>query len=522
MIVRKMSETKQAALIVALVFVAALAVRFGYALTKHEWHVDEGITLSLTNGNWMPGLDMAVHDEWTDGGSVHRSVFSGRIDAQERVDYGMIYEATAADVHPPLYYWLFANARKAFPARDGIPAGYLLNAMFFVISFALFAFIARRAFGMGPAFFASLAIFALSAGLASMTVLLRMYELLMLECLLFLASATPVLFPKGKKPSFVALAVSIAGLFLSTVMGMLTQYYFIFFALPVCAFALVWLLKEKRPAELLWAILAIAVAAYVAEKLFPEMRTHLTKSYRAKQSLGNLAKLDPWMRLWFTRDYLMIVSRYLVSILVPLAAVALAIVNRVRGIKRGAKDSDDKSAGWLALFAMISVFTFLVISLSAPYRTLRYLVAFFPFYALFFAAFVGKLLTARQSRVFLIATAVLVFAYGAFPFNRGNFHEDYDLGDDYYMRDDVPIILMGSGEGTWKVPLVYINIPKTKRIYSTRAMLDADVTGRLSAIARASGEEEVYALVCDYIGTAPRFEKIGYYGFYNVYRVPAR
>lgn|GEM_PF-865630 len=557
---------KKAVLITALMLVAALAARGIQALTKQEWHIDEGITLMLTNGNWMPGLDMADHDEWLTGADMRQQTMSARINSRSAPEIGKIVEATAADVHPPLYYWLFAIARKIMPVRDGIPAGYALNACFFVISLLIFSRLAWKAFPDPIVFACSLGIFALSSATVSLTVFLRMYELLQMLCLAFLAGAWAVLFPARRGligTSNVAGSASPAGragawigiaiLFITTFFGLITQYYFIFFALPVCAFAFVWLIVDRRPADLLWSVLAVAVAGYLAYKFFPTMGEHLTKSYRAKQSLQNLSGVLSLHWLESIVLYALIVGKCLVP-LAGLAALAILIVvsRRVssRAAEGGAKpDSQTVSRSGkvkafiaslteegaestrerraitpvVALFLFIFFVTFFIIAFSAPYRTARYVVSFSAAYTLAFVLLAVRLLPIRMARLLVAIVAVAVAVHGILPSTRCDFHEDYYLGDDTsFMRDGKPLILMGSPDGTWKTPLVYLNIPDAKRIYSTRAALDADVTGRLQAIARSSGEDEAYALVCDYIGTEPRFEKIGYYGFYNVYRVPAR
>ncbi len=535
---KTLTAAKKAVLITALVLVASLAARGLYALTKHEWHIDEGITLMLTNGNWMPGLDMADHDEWLTGADIRSRVFSARINRMSAPEFANITEATSVDVHPPLYYWLFAVARKILPDYDGIPAGYALNAVLFAISCALFAWIAWRIFRDPFALAVSLLLFGFSSATASLTVFIRMYELLQTLCLAFLASAVAVLFPlrvggssgRGSASRRVGVWIGVAGLFASTFLGLLTQYYFAFFALPICLFALVWLVVDRRPADLLWSVLAIAVAAYFADRLFPTMRQHLTVSYRATQSVRNLSAGMSWNWAASLVAYAGIVSSNLVPISGAAALAILAILNRARASSplASAIETEDERARRralspaLALFITVFAVTFFVIALSAPYRTVRYVASFFSAYALAFVLLSARLLPVRQARFLLAAIAIVVVVHGALPSSRRDFHEDYPTGEAAFMRDGTPLILMGSPEGTWKVPLVYINIPAEKRIYSTRAAVDADVTGRLRAIARLSGEEEAYALVCDYIGRKPDFERIGYYGFYDVYRVTPR
>jgi len=519
-------------MIACLIVLAGIAIRVAFGGMKDTYHIDEGYSAALTNGDWVPGKDTARHDEWLKGGDLFAHCFSDTLAAAGKPDYRAITAATALDVHPPLYYWLFAATRATLgPARFAF-AGYALNLLLFAISCALVSLIAWRAWRDWYSLFVALALFAFSSTSISLTIFIRMYELLQTVCLAFLASALFVIVPpKAGKARSAAIACGIAGLFVASFLGLMTQYYFLFFVAPVALCAFAWLIAKRRFGSLLWGILAVAAGLYLAYRAFPEMATHLTASYRSEQSVENLVKASFAQKLDNLFAFLKILGANLVPFIVLAAIAVLAVVLRVRGGKSKAADGTGRPArrgdAEIALFVVslaVFVFTFAIISVSAPYRTARYIGSFFPVYGLAFVGFTRLVLPLKSARVMLGAAALIVLVHGVFPQNACDFHEDYSLGaNPSYMRDPKPVILIATPEGgSWKNMLPYLNIGKDKRIYVTSEDMSKSVYDKILDIARSSGEKEVYAIVDDYFRKQPAFEQIGYYGFYYVYRVTVK
>ncbi len=523
-----------------LVLVLALSTRVYFGFTKESFHVDEGITLALTNGNWAPGMDVVTKDAWISGEVAKDMTFNATIAERGSPDIKAIAISTAHDVHPPLYYWLFGYARTILGVHRSVTAGYVLNLALFMLSCVFFVVLVRRIWSDPVIIIAALACFALSSAAVSLSVFLRMYELLQTVCLGLLLSAHCVLFPSVKAEQSVLSRslefwLGLVGLFACALAGFLTQYYFLFFVAPVCAFALVWLLVQKRPGDLFWGIVAVLAAFYLADMIFPPMKAHLTESYRAKQSIQNFASAaKPLTRLGSVLAYIGIISRNLVPLAVLVAGIGLAVWNRIASAKKIRKEDEAQpvsarvldaryEAGSTALFLFIFLTTFSIIAVSAPYQTVRYVAAFFPVYVLAFTGLMRMVLSSRQARVLVAAAALLIAIHGLQKSNLLDFHEDYTTDTPaYYMTDEHPLIMMGTIGGTWKTPLVYVNIASSKDLYVTGADYGANLSRRLDSIAdeivNAKGGNTVYALVCDYFENKPGWEEIGYYGFYWVFK----
>lgn len=509
---------KKRTLILALLVLAVL-VRIFFGVMKNDYHCDEGITLALTNGTWPIHVSTDHRLFWMDMEELSNRMFDSRLE-RGMVDYDTLTIATAKDVHPPLYYWLLFDARRILGPANHRLASITLNMLFFLMSAFFFIGIVSRIWKDPRILYLSFILFAFSSATISLTVYMRMYELLQMTCLGFLYSAVLICFPdKDRKPLFV-LITGLAGLVVFSFLGLLTHYYFLLFIAPVCVFAFFYLLITKRPSSLLWSILLILIGLYIALQVFPPMMEHLTKSQRAGQSIENLATKTTQSKVVSILIFIGLLSRNLVSVAVLVVAVIVAVFQRIRGKKPDAV-SDTESAGrntvpFMILMVMVFLFTFTVISISAPYQTVRYFAAFIPAYALAFVSIILVLLRYRSALIILAASAILVFLYGVLPGNMNVFHEDYPVPEERsYLTDDIPLMIIGTPWGyNWKNMVPYMNMPKDKRVY----VMEQE-TLNLFDIARESGSNVVYALVDDYLPETDEYEHISYYAFFHVYRV---
>ncbi len=518
-------------ILLVLVLLTGIALRGIFAHAKNTWHVDEGITVAMTNGNWAPGKGAPVEDEWVSADELHNLTFNYRMEAAKDVEYDKISRSTAFDVHPPLYYWVFAKMRHILGVRNYLFTGYLLNIILFAISALIFGATVRLVFREPLTLLFCMCCFVFSSGTLSMTIFLRMYEMLQTFSLLFFASALLVVFSKREgrttQNRVAMLAAGTLGLAVSSYLGLLTQYYFLLFIVPVCIAALVYLVYKKDFTSLMWGLFAVIAGLLFSYKTFPAMIEHLTGSYRAKQSMHNLAKSDFTSKLLNLLTYESLVSKNLIPFALLIAVIALAgfIYYQNRKAQSGTKKdkpSPDEAMSVVFYFSTaVLIFTLIAISFSAPYKTVRYVVSFFPVYILAFAGFVYQLLPRKKALIMLCAAALWVTLHGAMPANLCHFHEDYELDKNpYYMNDNNPLIIVATPQGiSWKNMLPYINLRGSKPVYLTELPIGTDVTGPLLDIAKTSGGNTVYALVDNYIKVEPKFERIGWYGFYHVYKI---
>jgi len=516
------------AVLVFAVVMAGILVRFAFASTKTDFHLDEGYSVAITAGDWMPGQDAVAHNRWLSRDEVWGTVFLGSPSGPGKADFSTISAATGRDVHPPLYYWAFGAFRALMGPGNFARSGYALNLFLFAITCALLSAIVWRLRRNWIDVSLTLALFVFSSTAISLTVFIRMYELLQTVCVAFLACALFVLFPVKGRHGTVATMLAIAGLCATSFAGLLTHYYFLFFLISVAAFSAMYLVSRLRLSALLWCILAVAIGLYLAYRTFPQMESHLVESYRARQSVNALGRSFGISSVSRLVAFAAMIAESLIPLAALLAAIALAVATRSReshALEARARRLAARSplaVPSLVLFLFVFAATFFPIALSAPYRSARYIGAFFPVYALAFASFAFLALPRHTARALLGATVLLVAIHGVRPSSFCAFHEDYSIeGSTGFMRDDKPLILLSTGEGVgWKNMLVYVNMGLGKRIYVANDSAASDVTARLKRLARESGGTVAYALVENLFSTPPALERIGYYGFFSVYRIP--
>ena len=528
------------AILSCAIILSALAVRVGYGLAKVDFHVDEGITLAVTNGTWNGPESPGLYERWMDKAELEEIVFNGNLRAADRVDFARIAGITAADVHPPLFYWLYAIARRGVGVGNYLWACLLLNGTCFVLVSLLLLATMRRACGSSRLAILALALYVFSPAAVSLTRFIRMYELLELACMAFLCSACFALFPRRDGTHGLARVLAIAGLSLSSFTGLLTQYHFLLFVAPVSLAAAGVLAKRMEAATLLWCVLAVSVGLYSAWLVFPAMESHLFRSSRAAQSAANLLGHGVGGRLERLASFAVLALRSMPAVLAGMACGLFGFYsaararfradrpapgNAGRGARDDASSGDEFSAAippaFLAVLAVAACLSFAAVALSAPYRSLRYIAAFTPLYSMLGACAVARFLPGwRGARALLAALAVGIVP-GLFPFNVSNFHEDYVVDiDPAFLRDAKPAIVVSEYQGhAWKALLPYASLSRAKRVYVTVRGQGFSGGDSYRAIAARSGGEETRLLVDTLLPQPDNLERLGTLGFYSAYRI---
>jgi hypothetical protein len=295
------------------------------------------------------------------------------------VDFDGISRSTAWDVHPPLFYWLLrrrAPRRRRGSAYGGVP---LVNLPCFAFAavFSCWRCGARRGMGVFPSW--PRVICFLSGGdirhvvhpdVRASFVRVRRFFLLRRVC------RNP-----GARWAFRRVRWG-AGLPSprSRLLGALSHYYFLLFALPVCAACAVILARRGDAHALLWGARSPSSSDYTRPIAF---------SPRWKRiSFILIARRREWApcfaggagrRLGSVWAFALIGVRYMPAVAASLAVVGALAVPPLRARLRAM----DAEAGATRPSACVRRPSrcrirvhLLAVSLTAPYRSLRYLVAF--------------------------------------------------------------------------------------------------------------------------------------------------
>lgn len=257
---------KHAVLLAALMIISAVC--FLFASRKEGMFIDEIYSYGLSNSYYAPFVT-----DLKDGDMLDKVMTR-----QELVDYlsvgegdgfafGSVYYNQVRDVHPPLYYWLLNIASSVTPGVFSMWTGLVLGYMIFMLSLILLYALVLKLFESRCAAVSAVLLYGLSTiGLSTM-LMIRMYMLLALLTLL-LAYGVAKLMREEKLSGCIVSALAVF-------LGLLTQYYFVFYAFFLCGFYVIYALcrKEFKKAGIFAASAFAAVGLFIL--VFPACFDHL-------------------------------------------------------------------------------------------------------------------------------------------------------------------------------------------------------------------------------------------------------
>ena len=247
--------------------VCLLLIAFSFAVffccQKSGLFVDELITIGQANsskGGWIG----EIRDEYADGNMFGHTLTSQEIfdyltvDESERFDIVSSYKNLSTDCHPPLYPILLKIITSFSVNTFSKWPGLILNLILFLLNIFLVFRLCHKLLDNGIAAALTMLLYALSPSVLTSVTFIRMYILLSFLTLLLISEIMQIL---GKPHPAVYPAITI-----TILMGMMTQYIYVFAAFFLCLFTLVILLKRKEiKAAVLFSISALAGVAL----LFP-------------------------------------------------------------------------------------------------------------------------------------------------------------------------------------------------------------------------------------------------------------
>ena len=361
-----------------LTLAVILAVCLLFAQRKNGMFIDEIYTYGLSNSHYAPFLEDVA------GGELEGAVLTRQdlldyvtVGEDEFFDLGSVYYNQVHDVHPPLYYWLFHLASCLTPGVFSKWTGLILDLVLYFLTLIALYRLCLRLFGSRAAALASLLLYGLSGlGLATM-LMIRMYVLITLFSVLLALWITRLMEDGRLRWSI------LAGL--TIFLGLMTQYYFVFYAFFVCAAFVFYAAVKKRWKDLgLFALCAFAGVGLLLVA-FPACITHLTadKLVSGGNALEQLADSAQYRErlLFFFRE-----ARHGMKAAVLCAlGLALLLLFFFRKLRAAGKE---KPLPWRSLVILLPAYVaFVVVALISPVAEQRYIYNLAPF----FAASVGLL-----------------------------------------------------------------------------------------------------------------------------------
>ncbi|MCR5576419.1 MAG: glycosyltransferase family 39 protein [Oscillospiraceae bacterium] len=359
------------ALMLALVMVTGVC--FLFAGRKQGMFIDEIYTYGLSNSSYRPFLSGLQY------GEIENRVFTREelldyvsVTGDEGFDFGSVYYNQVHDVHPPLYYWLFNIASTFAKGSFSLWTGLILDYLFYLGCVLMLYALVRRLGGSQLNGAAAAVLYGLSLiGLSTM-LMIRMYVLLTLLTLV-LAYFIADLMRSFRKRTCVFVALTLLA-------GLMTQYYFVFYAFFLCAAYVLWALAKKEYRALAWFVPCALIGALSLLLLFPAALDHLfsgklVSGESAVDNLKNLSQYPARFKVFFgaVRHGL---KAAILAALAAAAGLALSCKKQRAAVKEGRVRFD-----WLVIIVPAFV-TLVLVAVISPVDEERYIYNIMPIFVL--------------------------------------------------------------------------------------------------------------------------------------------
>lgn len=366
----KEAVKKQAAL--GLVLLVILAVCLLFASRKNGMFIDEIYTYGLSNSHYAPFLEDVAGGSLTDAVLTRQELIDYVVvNDGEALDFASVYYNQVNDVHPPLYYWLFHLAASLTPNVFSKWTGLGLDLTLYLLTLLALYRLVLALFSSRENAVAAVILYGLSGlGLSTM-LLIRMYVLMTLFTVL-LALWIARLMRQERWWYYPLIGLTVF-------LGLLTQYYFVFYAFFVCAAYVFWAMGKKR-----WrSLLLFAVSAFAGVGLlvlvFPACISHLTADKlvsggNALEQLSVLSQYKARLLLFFREARHGMKAAMLMAL-----ALVLALLVFFRKLRAAGKE---KKLPWDSLVILLPAFVaFVVVALISPVPEQRYIYNLAPLFA---------------------------------------------------------------------------------------------------------------------------------------------
>lgn len=310
------------------------------------------------------------------------------VDGSDAFDYLSVYFNVKDDNHPPVHFMLLHTMSSLFPGTLSPWLGCTINLICVGITLWMLLRLGRQLseiLGMEEQGrllgILAVLLYGLSTGALASVLLIRMYCLLSCLCVALLSMHVE----KWKEHGFDR---SNKGLIAITVLGFLTQYFFLFYCILLSAVTAAGLLCSKRMRELWIYIRSMVVAAVIGLVLFPFAIADVFSSGRGVEALDNLASGFAGYGARLLAFARILADRTVGDLLLGAGcatAVVLAVVLWYRRHKGQETGTPRAVRGILCMLIIPVVGYYLLASRMSPYLVDRYVMPMFPMIALLLA-----------------------------------------------------------------------------------------------------------------------------------------
>lgn len=317
------------------------------------------------------------------------------VNGKDAFQYPSVYFNVKDDNHPPLHFMLLHTVSSVFQGKAEPFMGCAINIAAILGCCFLMLLLGRMGEGTGiplwnrqTGLLAAL-LYGLSSGAVATALLIRMYGMMTFFCMALFALHVK----KWRDKSFDA---KNGWLIAVTVLGFLTQYFFLFYCLTLALVTAVGLAREKLWKQLRRYIRSMVTAAAIGLACFPFAVSDVFSSGRGVEALDSLKngfggygeRLGAFGGILLERLFGSVRGGAGILLLLGVSLLPAYAYNRKKG-GAAAENPAGRYGGWLILLIVPPAAYFLLAARMSPYMVDRYVMAVFPFCAILLALLIG-------------------------------------------------------------------------------------------------------------------------------------
>ncbi len=354
----------------ALIIILQSVVYVVAGMNKAYIHMDEAYSYGLTNYDRVELIDAPdFYDHWHSG-EYYEDYLA--VQEEEKWDFTPVYNNQRDDVHPPFYY-LFLRLAMEIGGNGNYSRwpGIVLNIVIMALTTVFVFLIAERLMRQEKHALVKALILTLCVGLTVATLdtvlYIRMYALLTLMVTVTAWLHLRLLDAKKIEPKLLV-AIGIVAL-----LGVLTQYYYLFFLVPLFVVVVVRYWRAKDWKKLGWYTGALVAAGVLSLVIWPYSIQHMFFGYRGQGVIENL--LDVSSLVLHLGIFIWLLGQYAFNGVLPVILIAVLVMG-VLGLRKGKKieTTPGERSRYGMIFAATLVY-FLIAAVASPYQDLRYIMA---------------------------------------------------------------------------------------------------------------------------------------------------
>ena len=387
---------------------------FFFQTKKIGFHEDEAYTLcSAVNPN--DGL-MAAYDDWAASPVWRTKEYvknAMTLTPNNILNFKALYINQANDNHPPLSYTLVHFSSLLFGGQFNIYTVFVVNIIAFIFSCLIIIKILKL-LDKEHLIFPTLIFYGLSMGTISMVIYQRMYMLLTLFIMLYFYLSL-----KLYKNDFVMDRKLTIQLGVTTILGFLTQYFFVFYAFFIFAIMVIQMIKKKKDRKIIRKyVVSHIIYGALGILLFVPCIKHLLFSDRGLSNLGNsnywghMLDYIKHLSYAFTVNNTNNILMFSILILFAISTIVLIIKSKEKFIP--------------IITIVPSIFYFFIAVKMTSFQELRYIMAVIPFIVLNVFFILDEFINIKYKEILFIAISIILILPG-FIFSKPKFlYENYE------------------------------------------------------------------------------------------------